>query len=101
MKRATISEAKNHLSALLDRVRSGETVLILDRKVPVARLVPVTSDAEPDPDAAGRLARLERAGLVRRGSMRRVAAVLDEAPPSAAGGGDVLAALLEERRASR
>lgn len=101
MRRATISEAKNHLSALLDRVRAGESVLILDRKVPVARLVPVTSDADLDGDAGGRLVRLERAGLVRRGSMRPVAAVLDEDPPAAAAGGDVLAALLEERRASR
>src|SRR5450759_5182613 len=35
---ATITEAKNGLSALIDRVRSGESILILDRGVPVDRL---------------------------------------------------------------
>ncbi|KAA0254078.1 MAG: type II toxin-antitoxin system prevent-host-death family antitoxin [Acidobacteria bacterium] len=99
MKRATISEAKNSLSALIDRVRHGETVLILDRKVPVARLVPAGGSAEGEDE--GRLARLERAGLVRRGSMRAAAAILDQPPPEPAAGGDVLAALLAERRDSR
>ena len=36
MKTATISETKNRLSALLDRVRHGETILITDRERPVA-----------------------------------------------------------------
>ena len=64
MKTATITEAKNRLSALIDRVRSGESILILDRGVPVARLEPVA--AFPDP--TGRLRRLERAGVIRVGS---------------------------------
>lgn len=38
---STISETKNNLSALLDRVRAGETITILDRDRPVARLVPI------------------------------------------------------------
>ena len=38
MKTATIPEAKNRLSALIDRVRHGETVIITDRGRPVARL---------------------------------------------------------------
>jgi prevent-host-death family protein len=41
MRRASITEAKNNLSALIDRVRRGETVLICDRNRPVARLQPV------------------------------------------------------------
>lgn len=40
MKIANISYTKNHLSALLERVREGETVLIVDRKKPIARLEP-------------------------------------------------------------
>jgi prevent-host-death family protein len=64
MRRATITEAKNGLSALIDRVRAGETILITERGVPVARLEPVTSAADDD---EGRLARLERAGVIRRG----------------------------------
>lgn len=35
---STISDTKNHLSELLVRVQSGETLIILDRKKPVARV---------------------------------------------------------------
>ena len=35
---STISETKNHLSELLSKVRSGETLIIMDRKTPVARV---------------------------------------------------------------
>jgi prevent-host-death family protein len=97
MRTASISEAKNKLSALLDRVRAGETILILDRGIPVAQLGPANEMPE---DA--RLARLERAGIVRRGSGRvvpveRLARPLapDEQPAG------VLDALLEERREGR
>lgn len=41
MRRTSITEAKNNLSSLIDRVRRGESVLILDRDRPVARLEPV------------------------------------------------------------
>ena len=60
MKRATITEAKNRLSAMIDRVRAGESVLILDRGVPVARLEPVVGSD----DENGRVQRLERAGVL-------------------------------------
>ena len=66
MKRATVTEAKNGLSALLDQVKAGETILITDRGVPVARLAPATSTASPDDD--GRIDRLVRAGLATRGT---------------------------------
>ena len=49
MKRVTVSQAKNKLSELLRAVRRGETVLILNRNTPVARLAPAyPSDAEDD-----------------------------------------------------
>lgn len=38
MKIATISETKNKLSELLAAVRAGETLTILDRKRPIARV---------------------------------------------------------------
>jgi prevent-host-death family protein len=41
MQRTSITEAKNNLSVLIDRVRRGETVLICDRNRPVAQLQPV------------------------------------------------------------
>jgi len=79
MKRASVTEAKNRLSALLDRVRHGETVLIEDRGVPVAQLTPVVgSEAGAD---QGRLARLERQGRVRPPRVRAVASRLLLSPP--------------------
>jgi prevent-host-death family protein len=63
MKTATISEAKNHLSELLAKVKQGETVLILDRDKPVARLVPIEATDRTDDE---RLADLERRGIIRR-----------------------------------
>jgi antitoxin (DNA-binding transcriptional repressor) of toxin-antitoxin stability system len=40
MNKANISYTRNHLSEMLDRVRAGESVLIVDRQRPVARLEP-------------------------------------------------------------
>jgi antitoxin (DNA-binding transcriptional repressor) of toxin-antitoxin stability system len=62
MEKATISELKNRLSAYLKKVRAGQTVLILDRDQPIARLEAVGSGTAHDE----KLARLEAAGLIRR-----------------------------------
>ncbi len=37
-----IAKLKNHLSRYLDQVRRGEEILICDRKVPIAKIVPLT-----------------------------------------------------------
>lgn len=63
MQRASITEAKNNLSGLIDRVRHGETVLILDRNRPVARLEPVRPGDEAWGDATW-VASLVRDGLL-------------------------------------
>lgn len=100
VKIATISQTKNGLSALLDLVRHGETILITDRNRPIARIVPVSGETDDDGD--GRLSRLERAGIIRRrapGASAREIARTD--PPEAERGGDILEVLLEERRSSR
>ncbi len=99
MKIATISQTKNQLSALLDRVRHGETILIVDRDGPVARLEPVVTAEEGDEN--GRLARLERAGLLRRGSGSRGGEILKQPPPKAVKGGDIVQALLSDREDGR
>jgi prevent-host-death family protein len=98
MKRASITEAKNNLSALIDWVKSGAPVLIVDRGRPVARLEPVAGTREPDD---GRLARLVRDGIVRPGRGKVPAALLSEPPPRVDGKTSVLEALLEERREGR
>ena len=52
---ATITEVKNGLSAILDRVKAGESVVVTDRGVPVAVIEPVTGhvDLEDRLAAAG------------------------------------------------
>jgi prevent-host-death family protein len=100
MKTATISQAKNSLSALLDRVRHGETVLVTHRGRPIARLEPIASGEDAGPDE-GRLARLERIGVIRRARKGRLDEILRVAPPAPEAGGDILAALLDERRSGR
>jgi prevent-host-death family protein len=47
MKKANITETKNHLSRLLEEVRNGTTILIMDRNRPVARLEPVAAEERP------------------------------------------------------
>ena len=41
--KVTVHQAKTHLSRLLKRVAAGEEVTIMNRGVPVARLVPLVS----------------------------------------------------------
>ena len=98
MKTASITEARNQLSALIDLVRAGESVVITDRGRPVARLVPETADATGD-DGEARLARLERAGVIRR-AKQPLDGPLGELPPPVPLPG-VLDALLDERREGR
>lgn len=96
MKSASITETKNHLSALLEKVRHGETILITDRGIPVARLESVNTAGFDDPD--GRLARLERQGLLIRAKAPPPVKLISRRPPKPRKGGDILKALLEERR---
>ena len=95
MNTATITEAKNGLSALIDRVRGGETILILDRGVPVARLEPVSAYA----DSTGRLSRLERAGVIKVGVAKPPLDLLRTPAPSVAPGASSVQTVLRERRA--
>lgn len=98
MRVVTVTEAKNGLSALIDVVQSGETVLIVDRGRPVARLDTAVSASMDDPD--GRLARLQRSGLVKV-SPTVPARVERTSPPRARGDASALEALFEERRQGR
>ena len=99
MKTATITEAKNKLSAFIDKVRHGETVVITDRGRPVARLISALTDAAEDPE--GRLARLERQGGLRRAISPAPRALILKKPPKTRKPSGVLDALLGERRDGR
>jgi len=98
MKKASITEAKNNLSALIDRVKSGSSVLIVDRGRPVARLESAVGHLAGD--EAGRLERLVRAGVVRSARVPFPKARVASEPPRAAKASAVQA-LLDERRAGR
>jgi prevent-host-death family protein len=97
MKTESISQAKNRLSALIKRVQRGEPVLITDRGVPVAKLVPVQLGAGVPP----RILALAQQGLARLPEREPDASWLDLPRPAVTPGPSVVDLLLEERRAGR
>jgi prevent-host-death family protein len=97
MKKASISEAKNNLSALIDSVKGGSPVLIVDRGRPVARLEPV-SRVDPSDD---RLARLVREGVVRPARGVAPKSLFASKPPRTKRGVSGVRALLNERSEGR
>ena len=64
MKTAAVTELKARLSRYLRRVKAGEEILVTERTVPIARLVPV----DPRTHGFEDLRDLERQGLVRVGT---------------------------------
>jgi prevent-host-death family protein len=99
MRKASITEAKNGLSALIDSLKGGSPVLIVDRGRPVARLEPVTGEHEGGED--GRLVRLVRDGLVRPRRTRPARALFSGEKPVALASASAVEALIEERREGR
>lgn len=98
MKKVSITEAKNNLSALIDSVKGGSPVLIVDRGRPVARLEPVLGIASDDDN---RLARLVREGVVRPAHGVVPEGLVATTPPRPKRGASGVRALLDERRDSR
>jgi prevent-host-death family protein len=98
MKKASISETKNNLSALLDLVRNGETIIITDRNHSIARIEPISRTGKSDDES--RLARLERAGILKR-AKKTSTRPLDFSPIKTQKKTSVLKALLAEREESR
>jgi prevent-host-death family protein len=99
MKIASITEAKNHLSALIDGLKAGSPVLIVDRGRPVARLEPVTGSAQDEQD--GRLSRLLRDGVVRPRRSDPPRALFRGPLPRVRAGASGVDALISERREGR
>ena len=97
MKKASITEVKNNHSALIDGVKQGAPLLIMDRGRPVARLEAVR---DPVADDDGRLARLVRDGIVRPGRGILPRAILTSEPPRAEGL-SAAGLLVDERRNGR
>ena len=97
MKNARISELRDNLSQYLARVRKGETIIVYDRKTPIARIDPVVADDEDLPQWAREA--MQKGILspprVRSREPLRIKPV--QADPKFS----LLEALLEERRSGR
>ena len=100
MKTASITETKNKLSALIHEVKRGETIVILDRGRPVAKLVSLV-DEMGAAEESGKLLRLERAGAVRRAEEVPDISFVDSLPSLPPESESPLQALLEERETGR
>lgn len=96
MKAIGIAELKAKLSRYLKLVRAGREILIEDRGLPIAKLVPLAGQ----PDKHSRRERLARAGLLKLGP-GRVRTELCKPPKGKPLGDGVLAALIEDRREGR
>ena len=103
MKTANVTTLRTHLSRLLEAVRRGDEVEILDRQVPIARLVPVGPTSAVSKDQVPPwLERLRRAGVVRVGTLKPVAEILRGFPPGTPPlGNAAVEAILEERSEGR
>jgi len=97
METATITEVKNGLSAIIDRVKAGESILVTDRGVPVAIIEPATGRLNIE----DRLASLERRGLIKRGTGESPIELMRTPGPTPRDGADAVAYVLEERREGR
>ena len=93
MKRtASVVDLKARLSEHLRQVKSGHELIVTERGVPVARLLPL-DDSER---RSTRRFRLTRSGVLRPGR-GKLPEQLKRAPEGASSGAGVLAALLAER----
>lgn len=96
MTKARIAELKNNLSRYLQHVRGGGTVLVFDRDQAVAQIVPLPHAGPKAGTVAERLMRLERRGLIRRGTGDHPEWFGRRKPPRLRG--SVLRDLLRERK---
>src|SRR2546426_11254455 len=93
-----IAELKNRLSHYLRRVQRGESILVCDRDRVIARIERAGTHPPVPGDDAEWLDRLERRGVVRRGSGTLSRKWIHSRPRVKA---DVVAALLRERDEGR
>jgi prevent-host-death family protein len=101
MNKASITQAKNTFSSLLDKVRHGQTIIIMDRQCPVARLAPIVEGGARH-ESSGHIKRLERAGLMVPARCPVLPKwLVNDPPPKSIAGASALQALLEERETGR
>ena len=99
MRTATITETKNHFSALIEAVRHGETVIVLDRTTPVARIEGISSTGNEI--TANRMDELQRKGLLLKPRRHNLKTILKEAPARPRKKVGVVHALIRDREEGR
>ncbi len=92
MKRVAISQLKDRLSEYLRLVKRGETIEILERSVPIARIEAIHPAAQSTNE---KIARLVREGVISPPSARLDKSFLSRPPIPCKG--DIVRAVLEER----
>jgi prevent-host-death family protein len=96
MVNVNVAELKNRLSKYLTLVKGGEEIVILDRNLPVAKLVPFSTDESSEGElllvAAGKM-RLPKSA-VKLGNLLKI-------PTGRVDGSEGIQALLDERKESR
>ena len=97
MRSESISDAKNRLSALIKEVAAGGEIVITDRGVPVAKLVPVRLGKGVPPGVIA----LAQQGLATLPERAPNAKWLDLPRPRVAPGVDAALAVIAERREGR
>ncbi len=97
MKSAGVAELKARLASYLRIVKSGSEVIVTDRGVPIAKLVPIDAARKRET----RRQRLASAGLLTLGKGRVPKELLKPPTDDPRVGEGVLAALLAEREEGR
>ena len=96
MKKIGIGELKKDFSRYINQVKGGESILVLSRNQPVARIIPLQTAIRDSGSSQARLARLERQGLIRRGTGDPEKWLAKRRPTKVPG--SVLKDLLDERQ---
>jgi prevent-host-death family protein len=65
MKKVGIRKLKNRLSKYLAQARKGTTIVVTDRGEPVAKIIPIENQAQPEDAIEARLRELAAAGSLR------------------------------------
>jgi prevent-host-death family protein len=92
MKRVSVTDLKNRLSEYLRLVKKGETIEVLERSMPIARIEGVARDREVGAD---HLKRLVFEGVVTQAKERPDRKLLERRPIPCKG--DVAKAIIEDR----
>jgi len=96
MRSVNVAELKNQLSKYLTFARGGEEVVIRDRNLPVAKLVPFSADGADDQELI-----LVAAGRMRLPKVRLGVKKLAKIPTGRVAGNKAIQAVLADREEER